>query len=248
MRLKYAGRRRLISGIVVLLCIVLLLPDIKGFAEQDNGREHVILLHGLAMSSLIMTPLELYLEKHGYIVHNIDYPSTSKTIDAVASEYLRPVVESILEENDVEVHIVTHSMGGIVARYYLSIYPGTSIKSMVMIAPPNRGSTMAELLKKYTIARWFFGPSLEQLSTGSGSILSSMAPLHIPTGVIAGCASMNPMNSLLIPGEDDGTVAVMHTPIKGMSDFAVIPRSHSGILFHKEVYAMVVRFLRKGRF
>ncbi len=241
-------KMQLIRGVAVAACTVLFLTGATGYAEREHDREHVILLHGLAMSSLIMTPLALYLEEQGYIIHNINYPSTSKTIEVIASEYIRPVVESIRNKNDGNIHFVTHSMGGIVARYYLSMYPESSITSMVMIAPPNRGSTMAEVLKKYTVARWFFGPALVQLSTGLGSILSRLDPLKIPTGVIAGCASMNPVNSLILPGDDDGTVAVSNTPVKGMHDFVVIPRSHSGILFDKKVYELVVHFLRKGSF
>ncbi len=241
-------KMQLIRGGAIAVCTVLILAGTTGYAEREHDREHVILLHGLAMSSLIMTPLALYLEEQGYIIHNINYPSTSKTIEGIASEYIRPVVESIRNKNEGDIHFVTHSMGGIVARYYLTMYPGSPITSMVMIAPPNRGSTMAEVLKKYKVARWFFGPSLIQLSTGSGSILHSLDPLKIPTGVIAGSASMNPVNSLILKGDDDGTVAVSHTPVKGMRDFVVLPRSHSGILFDKKVYELVMRFLRGGSF
>ncbi|MFW5770334.1 MAG: esterase/lipase family protein [Spirochaetota bacterium] len=241
-------KMQLIRGVAVAACTALLLAGITGIDEHENEREHVILLHGLAMSSLIMTPLKLYLEEQGYVVHNINYPSTSKTIESIASEYIRPVVDSIRHQGDGNIHIVTHSMGGVAARYYLHMYPASPVTSMVMIAPPNRGSTMAEVLKKYKIARWFFGPALTQLSTGSGSILHRLDPLKVPTGVIAGCASMNPVNSLILPGDDDGTVAVSHTPVEGMHDFVVIPRSHSGILFDKKVYKLVVRFLREGSF
>jgi len=241
-------KMQLIRGIAVAACTVLFLSGVTGIAAHENEREHVILLHGLAMSSMIMIPLGLYLEDQGYVVHNINYPSTSRTVESISSGYIRPVVESIRHQGGGNIHIVTHSMGGIVARYYLSMYSASPVTSMVMIAPPNRGSTMAEVLKKYKVARWFFGPALAQLSTGSGSIVHMLNPLSIPTGVIAGCASMNPVNSLILPGDDDGTVAVSHTAAEGMHDFVVIPRSHSGILFDRKVYELVVRFLREGSF
>jgi len=216
--------------------------------EKMNTGNHVLLFHGLAMNSLVMYPLEQYLEYRGYAVHNIGYPSTSMTIEEIVNNYVEPQIEKVYRESGQPVHIVTHSMGGIIVRYYLAKKRNIHVRSMVMIAPPNRGSFMADVLKEFAIARWFFGPALEQLGTDGENIIDELYPLQVPTGIIAGCYSLNPVNSCIIPGEDDGTVAVANTIAPGMQNFAVVPNSHTGILFDRAVHRMVADFLASGEF
>ena len=46
---------------------------------MENRR--VVLLHGLARTARSMRPMEKYLKKNGFIVHNINYPSRKKPIE-----------------------------------------------------------------------------------------------------------------------------------------------------------------------
>lgn len=233
--------------VVLILCMVML-PGCRDHNNEIITDNHVLLFHGLAMSSMIMYPLELYLEDLGYTVYNIGYPSTSETIEEIVNGHVQPWIKKVYRETGNPVHIVTHSMGGIIVRYYLGKNGNEHVKSMVMIAPPNRGSMMASILKEYSLARWFFGPALKQLSVDGENIIDELQPLQVPTGIIAGCYSINPVNSFLIPGDDDGTVAVSHTIAPGMLDHVVVPKSHSGILFDQRVHRMVASFLASGEF
>lgn len=61
-----------------------------------------------------------------------------------AEKYLQPLVQKALAANSEasKVNIVTHSMGSLVARSYVqsSAY-GNNVDNLIMIAPPNRGSS-----------------------------------------------------------------------------------------------------------
>ena len=47
---------------------------------------------------------------------------------------------------------------------------------------------------------------------------------------------------------NDGTVAVEETRLSGLADHAVIPTSHSGLLFSEEAARLALSFLGEGRF
>jgi len=53
-----------------------------------------------------------------------------------------------------------------------------------------------------------------------------LGKVEFDLGVIAGNRSINPLLSLLLPGEDDGKVTVERTKIEGMNDFRIVPCSH----------------------
>ena len=119
---------------------------------------------------------------------------------------------------------------------------------VVMLAPPNRGSELVDLLGGSELFEWIYGPTATQLGTDPESLPNRLPPPDYALGVIAGSGSVNPAGSLLIEGESDGTVAVEHTKVEGMRDFLVVPHSHTFIMRGEDVAEQVIAFLRTGRF
>ena len=88
--------------------------------QELKATEVVVLVHGLGRSSRSMNKLGSVLEEHGYEVQGFDYPSTSESVEE-HGEKLRNWLEGIQSRADVRaIHLVTHSMGGIVARAALA--------------------------------------------------------------------------------------------------------------------------------
>ncbi|WP_315979997.1 hypothetical protein [Aliamphritea spongicola] len=79
-------------------------------------KEAVVLLHGLARTPAAFNLLARFLEEAGYQVVNQGYPSTSEPVEALAE----PAISTALEacKGASRVHFVTHSMGGILLRYF----------------------------------------------------------------------------------------------------------------------------------
>jgi hypothetical protein len=119
-----------------------------------------------------------------------------------------------------------------------------------MLSPPNRGSEVTDNLRDNPLYRWLNGPAGQQLGTGPGDLPGRLGPVDYPVGVITGNrhSFFDAWLATLIPGEDDGKVAVERAKVAGMTDFLVVPYTHPFIMEKKEVIAQTLYFLRHGRF
>jgi triacylglycerol lipase len=208
--------------------------------------EYVVLLHGLARTSSSMNALGAFLSNQGYQVLNIDYPSRKHQIIELATIVRREV---ILKTSDaVRVHFITHSMGGIILRYIQKDNPLPNLGRVVMLSPPNHGSEVVDKLG----GLWFFelinGPAGKQLGTDKSSICQKLGRVNFELGIVTGNRSINWINSLIIPGKDDGKVSVESAKVEGMADFLLVHVSHPFIMNDKTVMTQCVYFLRNGVF
>jgi hypothetical protein len=195
-----------------------------------------------------MSKLEKCLVKNGYNVCNTAYPSTSEPVEKITDEYLWPIVEQCKANGAEKIHMVTHSLGGIVVRQYLQNHLLPAGSRIAMISPPNKGSELADAFRNLSIYKWLNGPAGQVLGTEPESLPNSLKPVAGEIGVITGNRSLNPFFSWLIPGEDDGKVSVESAKLDEMADFIVVPSSHSFIMRHPEVLEQVVFFLKNGKF
>ncbi len=209
---------------------------------------YVVLLHGLRQSSGSMEKMQQSLASHGYNVVNVDYASTEHTIEYLASVTLYDILEPFQKQSSSTIHFVTHSMGGIVVRYYLKHHELKNLGRVVMISPPNQGSELVDLLKDQEVLERIYGPAAAQLSLEEGSLIRSLGPVEFELGIIGGDRSFNPLYSALLPGPDDGVVTVESMKIQGMKDFIVLPQAHAFIMKNDETIAQVIYFLEHGVF
>lgn len=216
-----------------------------GEARGERGApDSVVLLHGLYRSERSMRPLASRLASEGYQVHNVGYASTRGTPEELEAEIERQLDACCAAAP--RVHFVTHSLGGILLRAVLARREPANLGRVVMLAPPNHGSELVDLLGDSL--GFLLGPTGRELGTRPESLPNRLPRPDYPVGVIAGTWSINPIGSLVLPGASDGTVAVSSTWIEGMSDFAAVPTTHTFILRSTAAADRVVEFLREGRF
>jgi pimeloyl-ACP methyl ester carboxylesterase len=214
------------------------------FAGDACERESVFLVHGLGRTARSMRKLERELERGGYEVHNLNLPSRRESIESLADRVSEAVRQSATPGD--RISFVTHSLGGLVIRTYLSRQPAVNLGRVVMLAPPNRGSELADLLNAMPILRGIAGPTRRALGTHSSMPRLGRADFEL--GVIAGTRSFNPLSWFLIPGPDDGVVSVESTKLPDMADFITVRRSHGFIMNAPEVIAQTSWFLETGAF
>jgi hypothetical protein len=117
-----------------------------------------------------------------------------------------------------------------------------------MLAPPNHGSELADLVENSQLVRWALGPVAAALGTGPDSLPNRLPAPRFEVGVIAGTRPVNLLGALVIRAPCDGTVSVRSARLEGMTDFATVPSSHTFIMESPRVAALAAAFLRSGRF
>jgi hypothetical protein len=213
-----------------------------------SAPEEVILLHGLCRTSRSMAKMEHALTEAGYQVKNVDYPSRTASVQQLADDAIGNAVADCRRDGAVRIDFVTHSLGGILVRSYLARHSIPSLGRVVMLAPPNQGSEVVDRLGGLFLFKWINGPAGSELGTGANSTPNRLGPATFPVGIIAGDRSINWINSLLIPGRDDGKVSVERTRLAGMSDHIVIHTAHPFVMRNREAIRQTIQFLRTGGF
>ena len=210
--------------------------------------ECVVLLHGLGRLSNSMSELETKLAPAGYSVSNIKYPSRSYPIDVLALDAIGRGLAQCRSEGPGEIHFITHSLGGILLRYYLLENTISELGRVVMLGPPNQGSEIVDGLLPLPGFGFIGGPAGVALGTGEGSIIDRLGPVEFDLGIIAGSTNINPLEFLFIAGPSDSIVSIESTKVRGMNAHMVLPVTHTFMMRNNEVIEQAIHYLKTGSF
>jgi pimeloyl-ACP methyl ester carboxylesterase len=215
--------------------------NIPRHLKPSRGKELneiVILVHGLFLRGITMYIIGRYLRGKGYEVYVYEYFTTRKNIARHGVDFAKYIERVISKRKGMPVHVVTHSLGSIVARealYNLEQKGRSPVKRLVMLAPPNKGSDVAEkVVRIFPFFRWLVKPLPELSSAEEAYIHLVPSPSEVEIGIIAGAF--------------DGKVAVEYTYMRNQKAHTIVPRSHTFMIYDKGVREMIYKFLREGTF
>ena len=212
-------------------------------------RGSVILLHGIWALPVMMAPMEWALRRRGHRTLNPLYHSRTHSLDRIVAG-LHPRFERFATANPGPIHFVTHSMGSLVLRAYVTRHRPSWIGRAVMLGPPNAGSPWVDLARGLRVSGLCLGPSADLLDRRRNAVLeTALGNIDFPVGVIAGTRSILPfVTSRLMREPNDGKVAVSATHLAGQSDHIVLPVGHAAMPHDRETTRQVMAFLEGGRF
>ncbi len=216
------------------------------FFSMYAHSECVVLLHGLARTDSSMKKLERALVEQNFTTVNRKYPSREYPIEVLVDKAIVPALAQCPPES--KINFVTHSLGGILVRQYLSNHTIERLNHVVMLGPPNQGSEVVDKLRDFPGFHFINGDAGMQLGTGKLSVPNALGKANFDVGIIAGDRSLNWILSLLIPESDDGKVSVARTRLEGMHDHIEMPVTHPFMMKNDRVIGQVVYYLQHGRF
>jgi triacylglycerol lipase len=232
----------------MMFCLVIFMAMIPPPASAVENGGCAVLLHGLCRSSRSMVPMQQALAASGYHVLNVDYPSRTAPVEKLGNDAIGRAVADCQSKGATKINFVTHSLGGILVRSYLSRHTILNLGRVVMLGPPNQGSEVVDKLGSFWLFKKINGPAGGELGTAENSTPNRLGPANFCVGIIAGDRSLNWINSLLIPGSDDGKVSVERTKLAGMTDHIVIHATHPFLMVNRTSIRQTIYFLRTGGF
>ncbi len=202
--------------------------------------ESVLLLHGIWMGAFQLGVLARRLRAAGFAPESFGYASLGAGPEAA----LPRLAERIAAHAPGPVHLVGHSLGGLVALEAARVHRGLPIGRIVCLGTPLAGSAAARGLLMMPGGALLLGRSAQLLERGGGALDGGHA-----VGMIAGRLPLG-LGALFGGFDDahDGSVMVRETEAAGLADHRTIATSHTGLLFSDAAARLTAAFLRDGRF
>lgn len=204
-------------------------PVQRGLVLHDvrAARTPIVLVHGWVDNRSVFTMLRRQLRRRGFdTVVTMNYSVFTNDVPRAAAR-LADLVERLCNETGSEtVQIVGHSMGGLVARYYVQRLGGdVRVDTVATLGTPHAGTRAANL---------FVGKALAQLRPGSPVVAELAEPAP-------GCrtrfvAVWSDLDAMVVPKES----ARLDHPDLVATNVLVRGVGHQSLPFHGRVVAEIV--------
>lgn len=204
----------------------------------------VVYVHGLWMQGGEGRLLEQRLvQQYGYRWLTFRYDSVRESMSSIV-ERLRDDIDTLDASH---VHLLGHSLGGLVIQRLLARFPVARPGRVVFMGTPAHGSAAARL-----VGSWRWGPRLLGRPLVE-ELLEGLPPERWSAGrelgLIAGTLPLG-FGQLLLKFDEpnDGTVALSETQLVGSTGALTLPVSHMGLLWSARAARQVGYFFEHGRF
>jgi pimeloyl-ACP methyl ester carboxylesterase len=201
----------------------------------SERKEAVVLVHGLWMTGTEMRVLGGRLEESGFRVRVFRYRSWRGGLAQAAGD-LREFVEAT--DGD-RVHLVGHSLGGIVIAKMLEDAPLSRPGRVAMLGSPMGGSAAAGIMSRRRVGRWLVGGVIREGIVerspgwpGGRDLLVVAGDLPLGSGLLLGLRKPH-----------DGVIRVEETHVDG-ARAVTVRASHVGLLLSRKVAALLADYFR----
>ena len=209
-------------------------PDLS--AQPSQVAPHVLLVPGLWSPPMVLGFWSRGLRRQGFTTAAVAYKAVRQDLEQNAA-----LLAAHIAKIPGPVHLVGHSLGGVLIRAYGQRYGWDRVRRVVMVATPNRGIRSAEWFARFPLGTRLMGRSVAMLRA------QPLGPRWVgpELGLIAGSRGGLPW-----PGRGvwDGLVAADEVWLDGAPARLVLPVSHAGMLLSSRVVQAMVAFLQTGRF
>ncbi|MFE9766989.1 esterase/lipase family protein [Streptomyces sp. NPDC005808] len=131
------------------------LPSPEATRLPTEAKPPVVLLHGFIDNRSVFVLLRRSLAQHGrQHIESLNYSPLTCDIRTAAELLGRHIVEICERTGQDRVDIVGHSLGGLIARYYVQCLGGDAhVRTLVTLGTPHSGTRVAPLMNAHPIVR-----------------------------------------------------------------------------------------------
>ena len=127
-----------------------LAPTQRGLLVQhvETAGTPILLVHGMIDNRAIFTVLRRRLRRRGFgTISTVNYSPVTNDVRSAARDLAAEVEALVAVSGYEKVHVIAHSMGGLIARYYVQRLGGDArVHTLVTLGTPHAGSLHAHLL------------------------------------------------------------------------------------------------------
>jgi pimeloyl-ACP methyl ester carboxylesterase len=206
-------------------------PRVRTLRQPTADDIPVVLVHGMSSNRAIFHILRRDLRRAGFPQVTVPNYSWLTTDVRSAARMLAAEVERLCERGGHErVHVIGHSLGGLIARYYVQRLGGDArVHTLVTLGTPHHGTLVAMLPLPH--------PVMRQLRPGSDLLTELAEPAP-------GCATRfvalhSDLDELVIP---TGNARLAHPDLR-TSNIPVRAVGHVSLPLHRRVVSEVCRVL-----
>jgi len=218
------------------------IATLNGMVDCTKSKETVVLIHGLGRTRASMMPVAFRLQQSGFETALVGYSSMALTLKEATIDVARQVRRKTANAQG-PIHLVGHSLGGLIALRIKREVPDLNIQRVVQLGSPNLGSPAAEKLKTNRLATWVFGPILAELSEDltlteeRDPDVAAIAGVTAPIGIAKVFGVVGPNDGLVTAQSAWGRESCVRLSAK---------TTHTGLPLSRSVAEAMVTFLKTG--
>lgn len=194
--------------------------------RRNGTGPHIILLHGLFQDRTCWLWIKYRLRGEGFRnLHTVNLPPWHNA-EALTERIAKKVDRLRLATGVQKVHLIGHSMGGLLARNYIQVRGGAAkVGGCILLGSPNHGSRLAPFA---------LSPLAKLLIPGS-EFLKRLAAVPLPAEI--------PVTAIY-SRHDNLVQPFSNARLEGAHNAQVSGLGHISLLYSNEVYDKIITSLR----
>ncbi len=218
-------------------------PAYYGFGVPHGDGSGVVIIPGFLGTDMYLMELYAWLRRIGYRPYFSGIGLNAECPNLLIRRHLNETMDRALQETGRPIHVIGHSLGGIIARSVAGQRPG-DVASVITLGSPFRGTVAhSRVLKAAEIVR-----KRIQLKHGQGVL----------PDCYTGRCTCQFLDSLRRDLPQGITETAIYTRTDGVVDWRYcitehpgvdfeVPGTHIGLAFNPAVYDIIARRLRAAR-
>ena len=205
--------------------------------DGSPQKHPVLLIHGIFHNSSAFLKIKQRLKNFGWRqVTSMNLSTYRKGIPELAQE-ISQKIDAILKDSDFKkVDIIAHSLGGMMARYYIQLLEVHSkVRHCITLGTPHQGTLLAQI---------GLGKSIQDLKKTS-EVMRKLNSTPLPKSVKF-TSFWSPFDTLVLPPKNSQLKYSVKS-LEYVKNIKVPDAGHAGLLFSKQVFYHIANILDPSR-